>query len=76
MQHLGIQFAPLNVPLRRRLQTLAALAWILTLVIGGAAGWIIWALLVFYSPWLRIPLLFYALWIYYDRDTAEKDVRR
>lgn len=76
MKWLGMEFAPLNVPFKRRLQTLAALCWILTLVVGGAGGWAIWVALLYFFPILRLPLLAYAGWIYWDRHDAVKGERR
>lgn len=75
MEILGIQFAPLNVPLKRRLQTLAAAAWFVTMVFGGFAGLFLSFYLLFFSTTRWFVILYY-IWIYIDRETAEKGGRR
>lgn len=76
MEIAGIKFAPLHVPFERRLQTLTAFCFMLFMVTGGIAGWVIWFSLIYFSSWLRIPMLLYGAWIYYDRDAGELGGRR
>lgn len=76
MEALGIKFAPLNVPLERRLQTFAAFTFMIFLVVGGIAGWVVWFSLVYYSTFFRYPMLIYAAWIVYDRNAGELGGRR
>ncbi|ERE86539.1 2-acylglycerol O-acyltransferase 1-like protein [Cricetulus griseus] len=71
---MKLEFAPLNIPLARRLQTAAVLQWILTFVlmtqvcIGIVVMWII------YNYWfLYIP---YLTWLYIDWRTPEQGGRR
>jgi len=66
----GVEFAPLNTPLERRYQTLAAMMWFITLVFGGVIGWSMVAFLVFRTPLWHVTLL-YLLWMFYDRETCE-----
>ncbi|XP_063909572.1 2-acylglycerol O-acyltransferase 1-like isoform X2 [Zophobas morio] len=73
MKILGIEFAPLNVPLERRLQTLAAAAWFVVLAFGSFFGIIITGYLFFTSYWWLS--LLYLLWIYIDSNTCEEGGR-
>lgn len=76
MEIFGIQFAPLNVPLERRLQTLTVAAWMLFIVFGSVLG----PLLTFYllactRLWWLTAL--YLLWIWVlDKDVSEKGGRQ
>ncbi|PSN36198.1 2-acylglycerol O-acyltransferase 2-A [Blattella germanica] len=75
MEILGIKFAPLNTPLERRLQTLAACAWFITLGFGPT---ICIALTVYVILCTRFCIfgLLYVAWIFYDRDICNKGGRR
>lgn len=66
---LGIEFAPLNIPLSRRIQTLCTLQWTLTFLIGGFGSLFLFIYLLF-TNYYWIPLL-YLVWYVYDRNTAE-----
>lgn len=70
MEILGVKFAPLNVPMERRLQTLAAAIWIFVSAFGNFLGFLITAYLLFYTETIRYFLLLYFLWMYYDWDTC------
>ncbi|XP_077269449.1 2-acylglycerol O-acyltransferase 1 isoform X2 [Temnothorax americanus] len=70
MEILGVKFAPLNVPLKRRLQTLAAATWIFVTAFGDFWGYLITAYLLFYTETTCYFLLVYFLWMYYDWDTC------
>ncbi|CAH0558603.1 unnamed protein product [Brassicogethes aeneus] len=75
MNILGIQFAPLNVPMQRRLQTLAAAAWFIILAFGGFAGWGLTAYFILYTR-LRWITLFYLGWMFFiDKDIEERGGR-
>lgn len=65
MEFLGVRWAPLNTPLKRRLQTLAVVGWFILLVFGPVFGYSAIAYMVFYTNywWLAIAYLVY---IYYD----------
>lgn len=76
MEILGVKFAPLNVPMERRLQTLAAAIWIFVSAFGNFLGFLITAYLLFYTETIRYFLLLYFLWMYYDWDTCNHGGRR
>lgn len=65
MALLGVEWAPFNTPLQRRLQTLAVTGWFITLVFGPVIGAAVSLYLIFYTSfwWLAIA---YAVFIYYD----------
>ncbi|XP_075210781.1 2-acylglycerol O-acyltransferase 2-A-like [Lycorma delicatula] len=75
MEVLGIKFAPLNVPLQRRLETLAAATWFILAGFGNPIGFITAIYLILYTKLCWI-LIIYCLWIIYDRDTRNKGGRR
>ncbi|TKS93357.1 2-acylglycerol O-acyltransferase 2-A [Collichthys lucidus] len=71
---MKIEFAPLNIPLRRRLQTAATLQWIfsfLALAQCCLAAFVLLAL----SDWWMVALL-YAGWLWLDWDTPSSGGRR
>ncbi|KAF7643696.1 hypothetical protein LDENG_00235090 [Lucifuga dentata] len=71
---MKIEFAPLNIPLRRRMQTAAVLQWLfsfLCLAQCCLAAFILLAL----SDWWIIAML-YAGWLWLDRDTPTCGGRR
>lgn len=77
MEFLGVKFAPLNTPLERRFQTLAAAAWIMMLAFGGFAGCVITAILIFYTSFIRYFIIAYLVWVFFfDFETCEKGGRR
>ncbi|KAJ8946387.1 hypothetical protein NQ318_011793 [Aromia moschata] len=71
MELFGIRFAPLYVPMERRLQTLAAAAWMITMAFGGFIGLLIALyLLLFTRLWWLTAL--YLFWVYMvDKDVSE-----
>lgn len=75
MEFLGVKFAPLNVPLERRLQTLTAAIWIFITAFGDFLGYLMMAYLLFYTETTRYLLLLYFLWMYYDWDTCNRGGR-
>ncbi|XP_033182602.1 2-acylglycerol O-acyltransferase 2-B-like [Anabas testudineus] len=71
---MKIEFAPLNIPLRRRLQTAAVLQWVfsfLALAQVCLAAFVLLAL----SDWWILALL-YAGWLWLDWDTPSSGGRR
>ncbi|KAI3375939.1 hypothetical protein L3Q82_016350 [Scortum barcoo] len=71
---MKIEFAPLNVPLQRRLQTAATLQWVfsfLALAQCCLAAFVLLAL----SDWWMVALL-YAGWLWLDWDTPSSGGRR
>nr|XP_057924093.1 2-acylglycerol O-acyltransferase 2-A isoform X2 [Doryrhamphus excisus] len=69
-----IRFAPLNVPLRRRLQTVAVLQWIFSFL-GLAQCCLAAFVLLLFSTWWTVAL-FYVGWLWLDRDTPSLGGRR
>jgi len=69
MKALGIEFAPLNVPFERRLQTLAVLVALLEFLTGCYAYFIIAFLLFTEYYYFSV---FYLAWVYYDRHTCRR----
>lgn len=75
MELFGLEFAPFNIPLKRRLQTLATAAWFVVMAFGGFIGFLLSLyIMVFTKFWWAMCL--YYLWIYIDRETADKGGRR
>lgn len=76
MEVLGVEFAPINIPVSRRLQTLAAAAWFVTMAFGGLicllfAGYLV----LFSSIWSAV--LLYIVWTRFaDNETCERGGRR
>ncbi|KAJ1509776.1 diacylglycerol O-acyltransferase 1 [Coelomomyces lativittatus] len=70
-EFMPIQFAPLDVPLHRRRQTLGTLIWILILPLS---------LLIFftllYCTYTRLITLFYVLWMIFWDHASETGARR
>lgn len=76
MEIFGIEFAPLNIPLKRRMQTLAAASWFVTMIAGGFVGFLFAMYLVLFTPWRWITLA-YLLWIWtVDKNISKKGGRR
>ncbi|XP_051919872.1 2-acylglycerol O-acyltransferase 2-B isoform X2 [Hippocampus zosterae] len=71
---MQIRFAPLNVPLRRRLQTAAVLQWIFSFL-GLAQCCLAAFILLSFSTWWMAALL-YAGWLWLDWDTPNRGGRR
>nr|AAI06136.1 Mogat1 protein [Mus musculus]AAK84177.1 diacylglycerol acyltransferase 2-like protein [Mus musculus] len=69
-----VEFAPLNTPLARCLQTAAVLQWVLSFLLLVQVCIGIMVMLVLYNYWfLYIP---YLVWFYYDWRTPEQGGRR
>lgn len=65
---LGIEFAPLNIPMERRLQTLAACYHII-IQMSFFIGFLPLLLLL---TWLRWVVILYGLWFYFDFNTPKQ----
>lgn len=78
MEIFGIQFAPLNVPLQRRLQTLAAAIWMVVLFSGGTGigGFLVVLYFIAFTRywWLTVLYLFW-IWVI-DKDVKEQGGRQ
>lgn len=71
---MKLEFAPLNIPLERRLQTAAVFQWVLSFLLLAEVCIGILLLLILYNYWfLYIP---YLTWLYFDWRTPEQGGRR
>uniref|UniRef100_A0A8D0G9Y9 Acyltransferase n=1 Tax=Sphenodon punctatus TaxID=8508 RepID=A0A8D0G9Y9_SPHPU len=66
---MKIEFAPLCVPLERRLQTLSVLQWVFSFLFLELCCCGIFVFLLFGDYWFVSVL--YALWLYFDWETPE-----
>ena len=64
MKLLGIDFAPLNIPLQRRLQTFATLVAVAVFLLGHVVGIVITVCFLLFPP-LTVPTILYLIWIYF-----------
>ncbi|KPP59985.1 2-acylglycerol O-acyltransferase 2-A-like [Scleropages formosus] len=71
---MKIEFAPLNVPLRRRLQTAAVVQWVFSFLVLAQCCLAMFILLSLSRWWILAAL--YAGWLYLDRDTPSCGGRR
>ncbi|KAI1281858.1 2-acylglycerol O-acyltransferase 1 [Halotydeus destructor] len=71
---LGLDFAPLNISMERRLQTLAVISFYGVIVLSGplAVGMLLWLLFTKYY-WLTC---LYITWYWYDRNTPFRGGRK
>ncbi|XP_050343472.1 2-acylglycerol O-acyltransferase 2-A-like [Nymphalis io] len=70
---LGIEWAPLHLPLARRLQTLAATAWICLVLFGEASCIFLYVQLLYSSYWWLA--LLYGVWLLNDLDVCNRGGR-
>lgn len=76
MKLFGIEFAPLNVPMERRLQTLAAATWFTFGVFGGPFCSFLTLFILLMAPnWLRLLIMAYLVFMYLDWDVRLKGGR-
>jgi hypothetical protein len=71
---MGVEFAPLLIPLRRRLETFAVFQWTLSFLFLGPACLSLMIILLF-TQLYPVPLL-YLVWYIYDWTTTERGGRR
>ncbi|KAM8972537.1 2-acylglycerol O-acyltransferase 2-like [Pelodytes ibericus] len=71
---MWIHFAPLRLPLSRRLQTAAVLQWTFSFLAMAQCCLVLYVVLVFSQYWLLA--LVYGIWLYIDWDTPSKGGRR
>ncbi|XP_050523976.1 2-acylglycerol O-acyltransferase 1-like isoform X2 [Daktulosphaira vitifoliae] len=72
---MEVEFAPLFVPLNRRLETLAAAIWISLVVFTGFIGCTSLLYITLATRFWWISIL-YIIWIFLDRNTACTDKKR
>ncbi|XP_075910800.1 2-acylglycerol O-acyltransferase 2-A-like isoform X2 [Petromyzon marinus] len=73
---MKVKFAPLVVPLARRLQTFAVLQWVFSFLALGQVCLAALLLLPLLLPPLRLLALAYLLWLYLDWETPQSGGRR
>ncbi|XP_074839136.1 2-acylglycerol O-acyltransferase 2-B-like [Carettochelys insculpta] len=71
---MAIRFAPLRIPLRRRLQTAAVLQWVFSFLALAQCCLALFLLALLTELW-GLTLL-YVLWLYLDRETPSRGGRR
>ncbi|XP_076343975.1 2-acylglycerol O-acyltransferase 2-like isoform X1 [Tachypleus tridentatus] len=73
MNIMGIEFAPLRIPIARRLQTLAVLYYSSSFIFFGAVG-ILLCIFMLFTRLYYLPIL-YAAWFAYDHSICNKGGR-
>ncbi|XP_055521244.1 2-acylglycerol O-acyltransferase 2-A [Leucoraja erinacea] len=71
---MGIKFAPLRIPLERRLQTLGVLQWVFSFLALSQCCLLVFVFLLFTKYWCVSVL--YTVWMYVDRETPSSGGRR
>ncbi|KAG7471064.1 hypothetical protein MATL_G00120510 [Megalops atlanticus] len=69
-----IEFAPLNIPISRRLQTAAVLQWVFSFLFLAQCCMAIYVIIIMKGYWHVATL--YGLWLYLDWDTPQTGGRR
>lgn len=75
MKLLGIEFAPVWIPLERRLQTAAVFYYCFNFIFFGFTVLLLSFYLVFFTKYYFLPLL-YLTWLIYDRNKCSQGGRR
>ncbi|KAH9369566.1 hypothetical protein HPB48_020679 [Haemaphysalis longicornis] len=75
MRFLRIEWAPLRLPLHRRLETLAALYYTFSFLAFGALSFLLLMYLLLCTRFYLLPALYFA-WLFWDRDVCERGGRR
>lgn len=69
---MKIEWAPLNVPLHRRIQTLVAGSWMILILFGELITLIAFlALFAFSNMYIRAACLLYCAFLYSDRKIGD-----
>nr|XP_025965544.1 2-acylglycerol O-acyltransferase 1 isoform X1 [Dromaius novaehollandiae] len=71
---MKVEFAPINIPLRRRIQTVAVLQWIVSFLLLAEFCCGIFVILILGNFWFVAVL--YSLWFYFDWGTPCAGGRR
>lgn len=74
MKFLGVEFAPVNIPFERRLQTLAVFQWVLSFLFLGF-GCLLLSVYLLFTRFYFISLA-YLVWYLADRKTSARGSRR
>ncbi|KAF5299237.1 hypothetical protein FQA39_LY02410 [Lamprigera yunnana] len=76
MELMGIKFAPLSIPMQRRLQTLAAGSAVMLFLFGGVVGTFLLVYLIFFTYYWPEAII-YLIWIFaLDNATSDRGGRR
>lgn len=73
MKILGMEYAPLNIPLHRRIETLCVFQWVMTFLFAGFGCLGLFIYLLF-TRYYWIPFLYLA-WYVYDRHRPDRGGR-
>ena len=71
-----VEFAPLSMPLKRRLETFAVLLWGSLFLFTGFITALVLCYCIFFTTYLWPVALAYIAWLLYDLDTCNKGGRR
>ncbi|XP_005282594.1 2-acylglycerol O-acyltransferase 1 isoform X1 [Chrysemys picta bellii] len=71
---MKVEFAPINIPLARRIQTAAVIQWLFSFLLLAQCCWGVFIILLLGNYWF-LPVL-YALWLYLDWETPQTGGRR
>ncbi|XP_028655954.2 2-acylglycerol O-acyltransferase 2 [Erpetoichthys calabaricus] len=71
---MKIEFAPLKIPLQRRLETAAVLQWVFSFLALAPCCYILFILLIFTRFWMVSVI--YATWWFWDRETPSHGGRQ
>jgi hypothetical protein len=72
---LGVEFAPLNVPFERRLQTLAVALWVHQPLLLGPLSFLFFLYLFFFTSYGFLSVIYLSFFLF-DKDTCNRGGRR
>lgn len=70
----GIEFVPLNIPLERRLQTLAVSFWC-TVILFFSFGGLVILLALLFTRFYYVSVIYF-IWLIYDHKKCQQGGRR
>ncbi|KAL3277956.1 hypothetical protein HHI36_013293 [Cryptolaemus montrouzieri] len=74
---MSIEFAPLDVPLQRRLQMVSIIAYTVFILLGGIPVIIVSIYIMLYTQYIRLLYLAYVAWIFtFDRNVGSQGGRQ
>lgn len=75
MEIAGIRFAPLKIPMDRRLQTFAAGTGFVWLIFGGLISLFFSIYLLLFTRYWHVTLLYLLWFVFWDKDTSQQGGR-
>ncbi|KAH1005902.1 hypothetical protein HUJ04_006805 [Dendroctonus ponderosae] len=75
MEIAGIRFAPLKIPMDRRLQTFAAGTGFVWLIFGGLISLLFSVYLLLFTRYWHVTLLYLLWFVFWDKDTSQQGGR-